>query len=163
MTVQDRPIGEPVALREVTRATAREAVVGLDVARSLVAAVDGAAVPQTRIARLLGVSPSAVNQRVQAARSMPPARPGFSGASPLEIAQRYAAGELEWAQVLEELARWPYEERQMVLDDVTEWNVAGTGDAWSELGIATRRGYLTYEEYGQIQQRVEAAASDAEG
>ena len=33
---------------------------------------------------------------------------GFSGSGPYEIAQRYAAGEIDRAQVIEELRRWPY-------------------------------------------------------
>ncbi|MGV4398191.1 hypothetical protein, partial [Pandoraea pneumonica] len=35
---------------------------------------------------------------------------GFSGASPAEICQRYAAGALSRDQVIDELSRWDYEE-----------------------------------------------------
>ena len=34
--------------------------------------------------------------------------PGFSGASPYEVAQRYAAGLLAREQTVDELSRWPY-------------------------------------------------------
>lgn len=64
---------------------------------------------QSEIAAQLHVTQSAVSQGLKTARNVEEVRPGFSGASPYEIAQRFAAGELERERALDELVRWPYD------------------------------------------------------
>ncbi|WP_050668103.1 hypothetical protein [Luteipulveratus halotolerans] len=160
MTVHETKPADEAVLQDVARAAAREALVPIDVARALVAAVDGGSVAQVKVAELLGVSAPAVNQRLKTARGVAPVREGFSGARPLEIAQRYAAGDIDREQMLDELSSWPYPPREPD-PDVVEWNVAGFGDDWSDLGTATRRGYITYDDYGVIFDRVEAREAQA--
>lgn len=64
---------------------------------------------QSELAAELHVTQSAVSQALKTVRSEDDVRPGFSGASPYEIAQRYAAGELDRDRTLEKLVRWPYD------------------------------------------------------
>ncbi|WP_050670704.1 hypothetical protein [Luteipulveratus halotolerans] len=85
----------------------------------------------------------------------------FSGKRPLEIAERYSAGEIDREHLLDELSTWPYPPREPI--DIVEWNVAGMGDEWDDLGIATSRGYITYDDYAVIFDRVEAAETDTKG
>ncbi len=64
---------------------------------------------QSELAAELHVTQPAVSQALKTAWAVDDVRPGFSGASPYEIAQRYAAWELDRDQSLEELVRWPYD------------------------------------------------------
>jgi hypothetical protein len=63
---------------------------------------------QVEVARVAGIKQSSVSSALKTAVKVAPIPPGFSGASPLEICQRYAAGFLDRAQVLDELTRWQY-------------------------------------------------------
>ena len=64
---------------------------------------------QEEIARQVGVSQAAVSKALASARSVPAVPESFSGASPYEIAERFAVGELTREQVVDELSRWPYD------------------------------------------------------
>lgn len=70
-----------------------------------------AVMPQTELARELHVSQPAISKAVS--RPVAEPREGFSGATPYEVCQRYAAGELTREQVVDELVRWPYEPTPM--------------------------------------------------
>lgn len=63
---------------------------------------------QAKVARKLGVSRPAVAKMIRGALEMPQRLEGFSGATPYEIAQRYAAGDIDRATAMAELVRWPY-------------------------------------------------------
>lgn len=65
-------------------------------------------VSQTTLAAAVGVSQPAVAKALKFARKVRDIPAGFSGADPYEIAQRYAAGEIGRAQVIDELRRWTY-------------------------------------------------------
>lgn len=63
---------------------------------------------QTEVARELRISQPAVSQLYRTAAEVELPRPGFSAATILELCQRYAAGFIDRAQLLDELARWDY-------------------------------------------------------
>jgi hypothetical protein len=63
---------------------------------------------QTELARQLAVTQPAIQQTLKKAAKLTPVREGFAGASPYEIAQRYAVGEIGRDRVIDELARWEY-------------------------------------------------------
>ncbi|MGC8200938.1 helix-turn-helix domain-containing protein, partial [Salmonella enterica] len=49
---------------------------------------------QTQLASRIGISQPSVNSALKSAAAVLDVRPGFSGATPYEIAQRFDAGEL---------------------------------------------------------------------
>ena len=97
----------------------RQAVERRDAVR--VVAVAATQMTQTEIAHTLGISQPAVSDMVKKAPRL--AIPeGFSGAGPYEIAQRYAAGLIDRAQVIDELSRWEYAPTQPT--DGVDWVTA---------------------------------------
>lgn len=94
-------------MEELRRLRSRRSVTDLSYQRVLRALAGK--MTQSEIAAQLHVTQSAVSQALKTARNVEEVRPGFSGASPYEIAQRYAAGELDHERALEELTRWPYD------------------------------------------------------
>jgi transcriptional regulator with XRE-family HTH domain len=61
---------------------------------------------QSDLARALGLTQPSISSALKSAHKVPDPRPGFSGASPYEIAQRFAAGRLTREAMIDELARW---------------------------------------------------------
>jgi transcriptional regulator with XRE-family HTH domain len=84
---------------------------------------------QSELSRQLRVSQPAINETVRKAEKLAPVRPGFSGATPYEIAQRYSVGELSREQLIEELSRWEYAPGQVTngYDDLL-FDVPGSFD-----------------------------------
>jgi hypothetical protein len=90
-------------LNQVIAARARMELAAIDFKRTIQdAAVH---VRQNTIAEWAGLSKPRVSQIVN---RTPRPRNGFSGASPTEVAQRYAAGEISAQQTVDELSRWTY-------------------------------------------------------
>lgn len=63
---------------------------------------------------------------IQLAAAVLDVRPGFSGATPYEIAQRYDAGELTRKEVVDELGRWDY--RPGSPSDGYDWSTHDAGE-----------------------------------
>jgi len=63
---------------------------------------------QRELAQMLRISQPSLSVALKKAETVAPARPGFSGASPYEVCQRYAVGEISREQLLDELTRWEY-------------------------------------------------------
>lgn len=63
---------------------------------------------QRDIAQALGVSQPNLSKTLKTAAATPPVVEGFSGASPYEIAERFAVGELTLSELVEQLLRWEY-------------------------------------------------------
>jgi hypothetical protein len=61
---------------------------------------------QAELANALGLTQPSISSALKSAARLADPRPGFSGAGPYEIAQRYAAGELDRERLLYELSRW---------------------------------------------------------
>lgn len=62
----------------------------------------------TDLSRQLGVSQSAIFDTLKKASKLPPVKDGFVGATPYEIAQRFAVGEIGRDELIDQLARWTY-------------------------------------------------------
>jgi hypothetical protein len=121
----------------LVRAAARADIAALDRDREIRAAAE--VMVQVEVAKRVHLSQARVSQIIQANVADPP--PGFSGASPKEIAQRFAAGELSEMQAIDELGRWEYAEPAKVdpYDDVWE---PGDG-TWVEVTDALHEGLIT--------------------
>lgn len=63
---------------------------------------------QRQLSKVLGISQPSLSSALRTAHKVPEPRPGFSGADPYEICQRYAVGELTRVQLVDELTRWEY-------------------------------------------------------
>ena len=63
---------------------------------------------QARIARSLHISQPALSKALKSSETIGDVPEGFSGASPREICQLYAIGELSREQLIDQLSRWPY-------------------------------------------------------
>ncbi|MDB6427450.1 hypothetical protein [Curtobacterium sp. 20TX0008] len=123
----------------------RARLANLDRDRLIRLAVRGGA-SQTRLGAQLGISQARVSQIAGTADIDAP--DGFSGATPLEIAERYAVGELDEAQTIDELGRWPYREanRPDPYDDAWE---PGPG-TWTDVEFANSQGIITDDMYEAI-------------
>lgn len=107
---------------------------------------------QTELAKRLGIAQPSISSALRTAVRVPDLRPGFSGASPYEIAQRYAAGELSREQVVDELARWKYADRPQT--DGYDWLTVGSdAGTWVEVEKALRDGLLDDATYDAILDR----------
>lgn len=58
--------------------------------------------------RLPGTNTSELANELAQAHQLEPVPPGFSGASPFELCQRYAIGELTEPELIQQLSRWEY-------------------------------------------------------
>lgn len=65
---------------------------------------------------------------------------GFSGATPAEICQRYAAGFIDRAHLVDELTRFPYVKGGQT--DGYDSLIVDPPGTWSEVSAAVRRGQL---------------------
>jgi hypothetical protein len=93
-------------IQEARRARARREVGSIDYARAVRRALRDTRVSQVRLAQLLHVSQPTLSEMSR--RDVQEPLAGFCGATPYEIAQRYAAGDIDRDQMLEELIRYPY-------------------------------------------------------
>ncbi|SDS71865.1 MarR family transcriptional regulator [Microlunatus soli] len=112
----------------------------LDYLRGLRRLADG--MTQTDLARALGLTQPSISSALKSAAKVADLRPGFSGAGPYEIAQRYVAGELDRDQLIDELARW--------VPDPTVRAVDNPADPNSEMRKAVRDGLLDEDAYRMV-------------
>lgn len=90
-------------LRGIVAAQARTELASIDFKRAIQEASQH--IRQKTIAEWARLSEPRVSQIVHRTKRC---RPGFSGASPTEIAQRYAVGDIDENQAVDELTRWIY-------------------------------------------------------
>lgn len=108
------------------------------------------------IADRLRTGTDQVQQAMTTAAQIEDVVPGFSGAGPYEIAQRYAAGLLTREQLVDELARWPYPP-----DDTTDGYddlLMSVPGSWEEVEKARSHGLLSTADYDTV--RAQATAAD---
>lgn len=148
-------LGPDQVLGQARSALARADLGRLDYFRALQTAVrDG--LPQRDIARALNVTQSAISQALkQAASKGVGAIPeGFSGASPYEIAERYAAGDINRNEMIRQLSAWTYVKRQDPTEQLAaEWKAILSPDApgtFEEVGEAFDKGLIDAEAYDRI-------------
>lgn len=139
--------------QRVIRARARAELAPLDYNREIRAAA--AASTQTNVAELTHLSQPRINQIVKTTAER---RPGFHGATPTEIAQRFAVGELSTGETIDELGRWEYAPTPKLgkYDDLWE---PGPG-TWIEVENALSDGLITDEVYVGALQRHAASLKD---
>lgn len=158
-------------LQEVVTARLRRALGELDYRRAVANAV-GAGWGVSEISNQLGISVGALDGVLVLARQCAPVPPGFSGASPMEIAQRYSVGELDEDSAVAQLCAWPYERRgaqdssargpgtQTAQTAGLAGQVAGSvaggvaggvgGDAWAEVLLAVDGGLIPMSVYERV-------------
>lgn len=97
---------ETPSIEQVRRLRHRQAVDRLDELRLMRRLSE--TMSQTEPAKALAIGRPAVSSALERAAEVPDVLAGFSGASPYEIAQRYAAGLIDREQLIDELGRFPY-------------------------------------------------------
>lgn len=144
----------PPAAAAAVRLRYRRDVDEVDFRRALAAlALEGH--PQAHMAAWLGISQPAVSQLLKTARATSTPRPGFSGASPMELCERYAAGLLSRAELVDELTRWEYPPAPKV--DPWEDLLMLPEGGFEEVGRALGRGLIDDELYDEV---LDAIAQD---
>lgn len=126
-TVSDLPpesVAEERTTGVVRRLRSRLQVTRMSYLRALRVVAEG--VTQVQLAREIGISQPSVNSALKSAAAVLDVRPGFSGATPYEIAQRFDAGELTREQVVDELGRWDY--RPGSPSDGYDWSTYDAGE-----------------------------------
>lgn len=103
---------------------------------------------QTDLAQSLGMTQPSISSALKSAAKVPEPREGFSGASAYEIAQRYAAGEIDRDQLVDELTRWEYVPRPQT-DGYDDLLIVPDG-TFEEVGQARRNGLIDGETYDVI-------------
>lgn len=73
---------------------------------------------------------------------------GFSGSTPYEICERFAAGLIDESQVLDELVRYPYVPGGST--DGYDSLIADHPGTWSEVASATRHGLIDQRAYEAV-------------
>lgn len=147
----------PAEARAAVRARRRKEMDELDYRREL-RRLGQRGYSQREIAKWLGIAQPSVLSALRTAAKVSMPLQGFSGATPYEICQRYAAGFIDRAKLVDELTRFPYVKSgqtdgydSLIIDPV------GT---WSEVGDAARRGLIeddVYEEVFNRRHGIEAA------
>lgn len=148
MTAVLNPEGRTHSKHELVRARQRMLVDGLDYRRVL-KEVRGS-MTQVQMAEVLGLSQPAVAKALKAAEGTPDVLEGFSGASVIEVCQRFAAGLIDRDQVVRELVAWPYVD-EGGFDEFGEYTgpVSGTVD---DLSVARGLGFIDDGVYADVLQ-----------
>ena len=140
MSIVPRPNGEIVR-----RLRSRQVLTRVSYLRELRRAAQETT--QTQLARLIGISQPSVNSALKSAAAVPDVRPGFSGATTYEIAQRYDAGEVTREQTIDELGRWSY--RPGSPSDGYDWTPADAGE-FADVRRAFSEHLIDAEMYDEI-------------
>jgi hypothetical protein len=80
---------------------------------------------------------------------------GFSGGTPRENCERYAAGEIDRERLVDELVRFPYAEEDLT-DGYDGLAVSPVG-AFSEVEGALVSGLINLDDYGEVVETLQAA------
>lgn len=143
---------EPVSVEQVRRLRHRQVVDRLDELRSLRRL--SATMSQTAIAKALSITQPTVNSALKRAETIPDVPSGFSGASPYEIAERYAAGLISREQLVDELGRFPYAPTPTT--DGYDWLVSEVPNTVGEVGRALDDGLIDIDTYEAVQDSIDA-------
>jgi len=106
----------------------------------------------------LTVRPETIRDVLEEAGRLPAVRDGFHGGDPIEIVNRFVAGQITHEQVVDELTRWPYAPSHQLdgpLDDILG-TVPGSFD---DVARTARAGLLPPDVYIEILDRREAQSS----
>ncbi|WP_227468241.1 helix-turn-helix domain-containing protein [Microbacterium sp. YJN-G] len=132
----------PPEARAAVLARRRKEMVELDYRREL-RRLDQHGYSQREIAKWLGIAQPSVLSALRTAAKVTMPLDGFSGATPYEICQRYAADFIDRAKLVDELTRFPYVKG--VQTDGYDSLIVDPDGTWSEVGDAVRRGLIEDE------------------
>ncbi|WP_299168999.1 hypothetical protein [uncultured Arthrobacter sp.] len=152
-TASTKMATEMTAIEAARRAKARRELGKLDYVRSVRAAAEE--LDQAAIARELGVSQPSISKLLAGAeaRGVKPVSDGFSGAGPYEIAERYAAGDIDRDAMIRELSSWPYPRNEGAVAAAAEWESTpymDTAGSFAEVGQAFDEGLIDGDAYDRI-------------
>ncbi|MFI0264047.1 hypothetical protein ACH4OW_34160 [Streptomyces sp. NPDC017056] len=132
---------------------ARAALAHERTALAALAAADAGA-SHRDIGAKMGISHVAVGALIAKARALVPLVEGRAGRSPLHVAMRYAAGEIDRATIVEALATWPYVPAGALTDGLPDDGAALTvPGAFDEVHDALVHGYIDEDVYDAILRR----------
>jgi hypothetical protein len=137
----------------VARARAEATVADLKTRRAVYEAVHTQGATQMAVASVLGVSQPTVHRWLQEAAQQPVEGPQALGETPYEVAQRYAAGDITHAQMIDALIAWPYPRDPSLDGDYWEKTYAGgspEGSFGETVGRAFDDGLITGEDYDYL-------------
>ncbi|APT91866.1 hypothetical protein CPHO_01920 [Corynebacterium phocae] len=100
---------------------------------------------QRELGKMLNIAQSSVQKTLKVAEKEAPPVEGFSGATPYEICQRYAAGEMLRDKLIDELTRFPYTKSDKT-DGYDSLTVDPKG-TWAEVSQAIRQGLIDEDVY----------------
>lgn len=103
---------------------------------------------ERKIAALVEVSQPTIHKMLEVAEKDPDPPEGFKGATPLEICQRYDAGEFDRDELVDQLTRFPYAKGGKTdgYDDL----IVDPPGTWSEVSAAFRRGLIDEDVYEDV-------------
>ncbi|MFD8770983.1 hypothetical protein [Microbacterium oxydans] len=137
----------PAEARAAVLARRRKEIDELDYRREL-RRLEQRGYSQRDIARWLGIAQPSVLSALRTASKVAMPLDGFSGATPYEICQRYAAGFIDRAKLVDELTRFPYVKGGQT--DGYDSLIVDPAGTWSEVSDAARRGLIEDDVYEEV-------------
>ncbi len=133
--------------RRVRQLRSRRDLIELDIRRE-VKQLRRDGLSEREIAALVKVSQPTIHKMLEVAdRDLDPLE-GFKGATPLEICQRYDAGEFGRDELVDQLVRFPYAKGGKT--DGYDWLVVDPPGTWSEISQAVDRGFIDDDIYEAV-------------
>lgn len=136
------------ALQHAIDTYARSQVIELDYLRTLHKAAQTLALDEIA-QQFPGIRRSQLAKEIAQAHKLAPVPPGFSGASPFELCQRYAIGELTETELIEQLSRWKY----ATLPATGVPTIATVPGSVQDLDRARRRSLISNRLYAKLTTR----------
>lgn len=130
--------------RRVRHLRSRRDLLELDIRRE-VKRFRGDGLSERKIAALVEVSQPAIHNMLKVAAKDPDPLEGFKGATPLEICQRYEAGEFGRDELIDQLVRFPYVKGGKT--DGYDSLIVDPPGTWSEVSQAVYRGFIDEDVY----------------
>lgn len=137
----------PVEARAAVRARLRKEIGELDYRREL-RRLKELGYSQRDISKWLGIAQPSVLSALRTAAKVAMPREGFSGATPYEICQRYAAGFLDRENLVDELTRFPYVKGGQT--DGHDSLIVDPAGTWSEVEGAAHQGLIEDDVYEEV-------------
>ncbi|WEG08317.1 hypothetical protein PU630_13890 [Microbacterium horticulturae] len=137
----------PVEARAAVLARRRKEIDELDYRREL-RRLGERGYSQRDISRWLGIAQPSVLSALRTAAKVAMPLDGFSGATPYEICERYAAGFVDRAKLVDELVRFPYVKGGHT--DGCDSLIVDPPGTWSEVSDARRRGLIEDDVYEEV-------------
>lgn len=122
----------------------------LDYKRAIKGAIN--TLTQVELAESLGITQPSVSSVAKSARTVQDPMEGFSGATPMEICQRYSIGELNREQLIDELSRWSYS--TPTRPDIHDTLLVDSPGTFREVERAAIMGLLEDDLYEEILDRI---------